>query len=374
MALTIAQAVKKILIREPFYGLFLMGLNKYFDSKAKTACVRRNGLSIEIAINKEYWDRLDDELEVNCLLHETLHIVYKHLWMSKSFQNKDRFNIAADCHVNSFLWKVAEDWYKPSDFGFENAKGTKFYYDNLPESIEDQYLPFDDHTWADFDNLSDAEKQLLDNQIDYQAKEAAEQVLKTRGNLPGNLKEYLDGLFKKKERLFNWKSYFRRMIGTVQDIELKKTRKRESIRFPNASGLKHKKRSNICVVVDTSGSVSNRELEDFFSEIHHAWKAGANITIIENDSTIQNITQYTGRWDGKVHGRGGTAFYDCVNWYNEHRRDFNTIVFFTDGYADVDLNIMSQSIWVISSEGLHQKYPGYTLYIPKENQWKTQSH
>jgi len=60
------------------------------------------------------------------------------------------------------------------------------------------------------------------------------------------------------------------MIGTVQDIELKKTRKRESIRFPNASGLKHKKRSNICVVVDTSGSVSNRELEDFFSEIHHA--------------------------------------------------------------------------------------------------------
>ena len=66
--------------------------------------------------------------------------------MSKSFQNKDRFNIAADCHVNSFLWKVAEDWYKPSYFGFENAKGTKFYYDNLPESIEDQYLPFDDHT------------------------------------------------------------------------------------------------------------------------------------------------------------------------------------------------------------------------------------
>ena len=367
MALTIAQAVRKILIREPFYGLFLMGLNKYFDTRIQTACVRRNGLSVEIAINEEYWNGLDDELKINCLLHETLHIVYKHLWMSKSFPDKNRFNIAADCHVNSFLWKVAEDWYKPSDFGLQNAKGTKFYYDNLPESVETQYNPFDDHTWKDFNDLSDAEKQLLDNQIDYQAKEAAEQVLKTRGDLPGNLKEYLEGLFEKKKRLFNWKSYFRRMIGTVQDIELKKTRKRESIRFPDASGLKHKKRSNICVVVDTSGSVSKKELKEFFSEIYHVWRAGTSITIIENDSTIQNIFSYTGKWSGKVHGRGGTAFYDCVDWYNIHRKDFNTIVFFTDGYADVDLNIMGQSIWVISSEGLHQKYPGHTLYIPKEN-------
>lgn len=59
------------------------------------------------------------------------------------------------------------------------------------------------------------------------------------------------------------------MIGTILDVELKKTRKKESIRFPDASGLKHKRKSNICVVVDTSGSVSDKELCDFFSEIHH---------------------------------------------------------------------------------------------------------
>lgn len=54
MALTIAQAVRKLLIREPFYGLFLMGLNKYFDNSIPTACVRRKGINIELVINKEY--------------------------------------------------------------------------------------------------------------------------------------------------------------------------------------------------------------------------------------------------------------------------------------------------------------------------------
>ena len=54
MAITIAQAIKKILIREPFYGLFLIGLNKYFDNSIPTACVRKNGINVDLVINKEY--------------------------------------------------------------------------------------------------------------------------------------------------------------------------------------------------------------------------------------------------------------------------------------------------------------------------------
>ena len=52
--MTIAQAVKKILRKEPFYGLFLLGLNKYFDKTVSTACVRKNGINVELAINEDY--------------------------------------------------------------------------------------------------------------------------------------------------------------------------------------------------------------------------------------------------------------------------------------------------------------------------------
>lgn len=268
--------------------------------------------------------------------------------------------------INGYIENLPPDAILPENYGLPRTMGTKFYYENIPEEEDDKKDPMDQHDWGDFQGLNDAEKELINNQIDHIAKQSAEQVQKMNGNIPACLKDYIGKLFKQKERLFNWKAYFRRMIGTIQDIELKKTRKKESIRFPDASGIKHKRKSNICVIVDTSGSVSDKELMDFFSEIHHVWKAGASVTIIENDAAIGRIYKYDGKWDGKVTGRGGTVFNEAVDWYNNHRKDFNTVIFFTDGYADVNLDIKGESIWVITSNGYRQDYPGKTLYIPKQ--------
>ena len=200
MALTIAQAVRKLLIREPFYGLFLMGLNKYFDNSVPTACIRRKGINTELAINKEYWDGLDDTTAVNVLYHEISHIIFKHLWIQQDFQDKKKFNIAADCTVNQYISGVPDSWYLPKDFGFENGKGTKWYYENIPDNPNEKII-VDGHDWEDFKNLSEAEKQLINNQIDYQSKATAEQVLKTHGHIPGQLQEYINSLFQLKEGL-----------------------------------------------------------------------------------------------------------------------------------------------------------------------------
>lgn len=369
MALTIPQAVRKLLIREPFYGLFLLSLNKYFDNSIETACVRRKGINTELAINEEFWNSLSDTAELAVLEHEILHIVNNHLMMQESFSNKKHFNIASDAEVNSYIQGLPPDCIKASNYGLPDMCGTKFYYENIPQDEDDKTDTLDQHDWKDFQDLSDAEKQLIKNQIDHVAKQSAEQVQKMQGSIPACLKEYIDSLFKQKERVFDWKSYFRRLIGTVQDIDLKKTRKRESIRFPDASGLKHKKKSSICVIVDTSGSVSNKDLCDFFSEINHVWKTGASVTIIENDAAIGRIYQYNGKWDGSITGRGGTVFNEAVDYYNNHRRDFNLLIFFTDGYADVNLPIMGESVWVITSDGdRYNNYPGKTIFIPENNE------
>lgn len=368
MALTIPQAVRKLLIREPFYGLFLLSLDKYFDDKIPTACVRRKGINTELAINYEFWKSLSDECELAVLEHEVLHIVNKHLTMQADFPNKKHFNVASDVEINSYIENLPPDALKAEKYGVPPMCGTKWYYENIPEE-KDEDPPMDQHNWDDFQNCSDAEKQLINNQIDHIAKQTAEQVQKMQGRIPACLKEYINGLFKQKKRVFDWKSYFRRLIGSTIDIELKKTRKRESIRFPDASGLKHKKKSSICVVVDTSGSVSNKELCDFFSEIHYVWKAGARVTIIENDAAIGRVYEYNGKWDGQVTGRGGTVFNEAVDWYNAHRRDYNLIIFFTDGYADVNLPITGESVWVITSDGdKNNNYPGKTIFIPNNNE------
>ena len=50
----LSSACKKLLIKSPFYGLFLLGLNKYFGDKCETACVCRNGINTEICVNEKF--------------------------------------------------------------------------------------------------------------------------------------------------------------------------------------------------------------------------------------------------------------------------------------------------------------------------------
>lgn len=280
-------------------------------------------------------------------------------------------NVAMDCSINSYLPELKKiGGCFPSNFGLEDGQGTLYYYENLLKdpNVMDKInmIEFlDDH--SKWENLSDAQKELVQQQIDNLAKTTTEQIQKNCGKVPGQFKDYIEGLFKIKQRIFDWKKYFRRYLGSALDVELKKSRKKESIRFPEASGIKHKRKAQILVVVDTSGSISKKDLCDFFSEVHHIYKAGTIVDIIENDTKIQRMYRYEGTWDLQASGRGGTILTDAVNYYNSHRRDYQSCVFFTDGYCDVNFKINGDNIWIITSNGSKQKYPGRTIYIPNSN-------
>lgn len=374
------RAVKTLLIREPFYGLFLLNLNRYYGDRCDTACVCRNGINTELCINKKFWDTLSDDEQLAILRHELGHILFKHITSSEYFGDHDKFNIAADCEVNSYIPVLQKDPYcYPAHWNLENNKGTKFYYENLPDEPDqpndssegnngdssNSYDPNDSHaSWKDFQDLSDTEKQLIENQIDYQAKNTAETCQKMIGSVPGELKEYLDSLFKIKPQIFNWKAYFRRVIGNLITSELYLTKMRPSRRFPDSRGVKFKRKPHVLVGVDTSGSISDEELEDFFSEIYYLWKSGVKVTIAQIDTKIEHIEEYNGKFNKEIYGRGGTEFTDLINYYNERKKDFSTLVIFTDGYVSLNLPPFRNGVWVITKTGAHKDYPGTTIYIP----------
>ena len=381
----IEKAYKKLLIENPFYGLFLLGLSKVIDKSVETACVRKRGINCELVINPEYWETQDDMQQLNLIQHEIYHIVFQHMFMTPFFKNHEVLNVAADCEVNSYLQNLDNTWIIPSMFNAEPKLGTKTYYDIImnqtppppPQRGGDgdgsNSLPNtkDDHSsWGkEFQECSDAEKQLIQNQINSQIKTAAEQTIKMRGTIPAEMQAIVDELFKPKPRVFDWKAYFRRMLGSIYDINIKKTRRKESIRFPGAAGIKHKKKVSILVAVDTSGSVNDEELKDFFSEITYIYKAGARITILECDTEITANYEYTGKWTGKVHGRGGTDFQPVIDYYRKNMKDYAALVYFTDGECSIPNNVPRDTIWVITSAGDHsKKYPGRTLFIPKNNE------
>lgn len=51
---SVFKVCKKLIIKESFYGLFLLNLNKKFDKKIKTAAVGVEGINPVLLINPDF--------------------------------------------------------------------------------------------------------------------------------------------------------------------------------------------------------------------------------------------------------------------------------------------------------------------------------
>ena len=371
-------ALKKLLIREPFYGIFVLGLNKKYTTEIDTAAVCRNGINSELLVNKEWFESQNDEICVGTIQHELMHLLFQHVVLDDYYENHELLNIACDLEVNSYIPALQhEPFIYPAMFNMPERMGVKWYYENaieyakkagydLKAFIELQSIK-NHKFWKDFADLSDAEKELVKQQINSQAKHSAEQVMKQAGSIPDCFKEYINGLFKDREAIFNWKSYFRRVIGNSIESFIKSTRYRPSKRFKGNPGNTLKFKPKVLVAVDTSGSVSNNELSDFFTEIDHLHKSGITVDILEFDTRITNKFTYKNRNQKiEICGRGGTDVSEAWNYYSNHP-EYSTFVIFTDGYLNYNLPHRKNVIWIISSSGQKAEYPGITIYIPKWN-------
>jgi predicted metal-dependent peptidase len=335
------------------------------------------------------------------------HCIDTDVYMPMANNDHELLNVAMDLEVQSYIepkyrWPecTAEKLFK--DFpNLPRKMGTKFYIEFLkqlqkydpknPPQMKDQngnsINPFGNgdpnagkqhlgegtgNSHSQWGNLTDTQKELAKSQIEFQAKEVAKNTQKSRGTWPAELTEMLEALLAPKPPVFNWKAYFRRLLGIAFDIYQKKTRRKESLRFPESPGLKRKKKHKLLVAIDTSGSVCEEELQDFFSEIYHIWKAGADVHVLECDAKINKEWDYKGKPPKVVSGRGGTSFLEPISYYNEHRKDYTTMVYFTDGYGDQnECKPLNKMLWVITSNGYQEsEFPGIKICIPKKENKK----
>lgn len=252
----------------------------------------------------------------------------------------------------------------PQDTQEEPEEEQEDYSDILPEGKK----PIDDHSkWSTFKNIPEATKQLMVNNLNAILVQTAEQIEKQRGTIPGNLVDKINKLREKKPEIFNWKAYFRRLLGSIYDVNIRSTRRKESKRFEGSAGIQHKKKVSILVAVDTSASVSKKELEEFFSEIEYIYKAGARVTILQCDTQINSVTEYDGKNIPDIKGRGGTSFQPPIDYYIKNKKEYASLIYFTDGECNVPTQRPSGVVWVITSNGCHQEYFGKVIYIPKDN-------
>ncbi len=66
----LAKASKDLMLKESFYGLFLIMLNKQWSTKVPTAGVSRNGVNFQLYLNEEFWQSLTPDQHIGLLKHE----------------------------------------------------------------------------------------------------------------------------------------------------------------------------------------------------------------------------------------------------------------------------------------------------------------
>ncbi len=385
---SLSKISKELMLREPYYGFFLIMLNKMWRKDLPTAGVSKNGINYQLAINEEFWTSLSEKHQMGLLKHELLHIAFGHLVSFGSFRNKKLANVAMDMEINQYI----DPDYLPDggidinnyeDLNLDKKAGCRYYYDKLQQlkdekdkngtcgneemdklldNVDSGDVP-DHSTWEEFDDLSEAEKKLIEKQLQKVLSDAKEQTIKKRGNVPGEIEGVIiiEEIVKPK---FDWRSYVRRFSGTSTKVFTKKIRRKENRRYDENPGLKIKMKQHMLLAIDTSGSVSDTELTEFMNEIHHIYKAGVDITIVQCDTSINSIEEYKGKNELNVKGRGGTEFDPVLDYYNANQKKYTSLVYFTDGECYTSVKPKGRVLWVLSERShMNESLPGHVIKL-----------
>jgi len=379
----LARASKTLILDEPFYGLFLIGLNKKMSKNIPTAGVSKNGIGVQLSINPNFFNDLPEKHRIGLLKHELLHVSFGHLVMRDLYSNHKLFNIAADLEINQYI----DNDYLPEggitmetfpELDLPERAGTKKYYELLEEAQQEGNCPslesllsqmdgdsqYCHKTWEEFDELSEADKKLVQKQVEHQLKETAEQTEKRRGNIPGELADLLERLRHIEPAKFDWKGYLRRFIGNSSVSYTKKLRRKYNKRYNDNPGLKIKFKNNILIGVDTSGSVSNSELKEFMNELVHMHKTGHKITVAQCDTQINSVEEFNPRKDWEIKGRGGTDFQPVIDLFNKKKGVYTALIYLTDGEAYTPEDCPKNTLWVHSSRcSINEELPGLKIQI-----------
>ena len=324
-----------------------------------------------------------------------------HITDFEHLSNKEVANIAMDIEINQY---IQAEWLPPGgmnletfpELALEPKKGTKYYYDKLMQGKKDGNCPNlnsllegmskgtvvislpgdgkgngkgdvqapDHSTWKEFEGLDEATKELIKAQTEHILKEVADQINKSRGVIPGEFAEILNRINHVEPPKFDWKGYLRRFAGGSTKIYTKKTRRKYNKRYNDSPGLKIKPKRHILVAIDTSGSVSTNELNEFMHEIHHIHKTGTEVTILQADAAISHIGPYKKDQEMKIYGRGGTSFDPAVDHYRENHHKYTAMVYFTDGAAPAPEKPRGKILWVLSStSGMNKELPGFVIKL-----------
>lgn len=357
-------AISKLISFQPLYGEVFLHLNKRERLDIPTMAVgviRR--VDLALYYNPEFVDSLNSTELRSVLKHEALHILLHHLTRAKHFAYNPRgYNIAADCAINCHIEGLPDGALYPNQFGLDSNQSSEYYYEKLKKEAEDKHGgdfdeviqgkgdTVDDHSmWDDFD----------DDIIEEKVRNIAEKAIKEQekkgwGNISGNLAGQIIAANKP---VVNWKKEARWFINKLVMMGRRSTRMRPNRRYGVAQpGSKRNYTSRLLVAFDTSGSVSDTQLEYFATELN-GMIDHVQVDFVQFDTQIHGKPESYSKRAGKIaiKGRGGTCFAPVIHLADEQKYD--GLVIFTDGYAPFPAKPKTRVMWAVCKQDEGVEFP-----------------
>lgn len=403
-----------ILAKNGFYGLLLMHMKICLDDEVKNAAIDDEYISF----HPDFIDMITDRELEYCMMHLIMHLVLKHSERQGDYREAEYWR-AADTVVNSnilksndmkkksitlssldgvqihkspsgkegFKYSVEELYQELSSIGdngdpnqlslllllgnqgqnqsnsqSENQdKENQYKQDQNDQRRNQDQNSWDDHSRIDYKSSNPLSSSKWQQRIK-NAFEMMEQQEKIRGYdlIPEMAKRYLKALRNPK---LDWRRILNDFVQEeINDYSFVPPDKRygDLDFFLPDFNEKDDSVKNILFMVDTSGSMTDEEITDCFSEIKGA------------------IEQYDGRLAGylgffdamvwtpmpfaevediesiRVRGGGGTNFYAIFEYVKKHMLEEppTSIIILTDGYAEFPEEELSMDIpvlWVINN-------------------------
>lgn len=341
--------IKQILVKYPFYGHLLLGVRREFNEEVPIAAVTIKNTELVMLYNIEGLRNFSNKDIKFIILHETFHLAYRHLFTK--YLDAHKANIAMDCCINSKIEQhnnmiPPEGAMLPKNFNLPDLKTTKYYYENLPEDLKENST-LDSHIWEE---LKDKPKDLQDvilKGIEGKLKEAYKKS-KGQGIEDGDLSNYLEELTVIKEPVINWANFVKQFIQGAILRYKNPTKRRRNKRFPKIKEYKGKKiryKPDCIFYLDMSGSVSKKEYELIFSQLHHIFKT-INVYICPFDTKIYTPYKYNGEFK-LPKSNGGTSFTPVAKHFNES--DFSFGIIATDGEAEQISFLNKPFLWLVTT-------------------------
>jgi predicted metal-dependent peptidase len=338
-----------LLLKAPFFGsmatrLELVNADKWLPTAATDGR--------KFYYNSKFIDKLKPK-EIEFLFgHEVLHCCYDHLGRTDTRDNQ-LFNIACDYAVNRDLIKhnvgtmittvdclydnkydgmVAEEIY---DDLYENAEKVDIE-DLLDKMIDEHIEGKGDGEGNGPSTLSKEDKEEIKNEI----KEAMMQASQAAGagNTPAGVARMINDLTNPK---MDWKELLRQSLeSTIKtDFSWMKTSRRGWHIDAILPGMTPGEEVDIVVAIDTSGSISDKMLNNFLSEVQGIMDCFTEFKIhlfafdteVHNPQTftsdnLDDITEY------EIMGHGGTDFECVFKYLVKEGIEPERLVMFTDMY------------------------------------------